>query len=418
MIAEKPSLSATGALPQKRSLFNKPSWSKPQALSNGAELFHRSDQTYVNLAAEAERERRSKLARKEGEKAHQEDSDKRAGKRRRLSDDDEDEDDQSCSDESSNHSSVAAITSNEEKSGSTRATPSGGAQEPACSPKSLLKRYEPKVAANNLEVELKQQAKPPNIIDLEDDDDLLDTSGREAASYSTVVRPPVAPEEDDQPVSDEEFPELARQAREKARRKRLEEDVVSTTPDPSDGHSQRLLPRYRKSPPTSPPDPILQILITSNIENTAPLIVSRKLSQRLKDVRLAWAERQHFTSDFTDRVFLTWRGKRLFDVTSCKSLGITVGLDGRITTKPGEWEEEDGQIHMEAMTAEMLEAYKNAKRHDPVEDSIASEAEVVVERVQEAQVRLILKAKGFDEFKLKVRPVGLFTIPILRPLMG
>ncbi|GKZ40163.1 hypothetical protein AbraIFM66950_002731, partial [Aspergillus brasiliensis] len=72
----------------------------------------------------------------------------------------------------------------------------------------------------------------------------------------------------------------------------------------------------------APKEPIVQILITSRIPNTRPLIVRRKMNQSLKDVRLAWCNRQHFNKEMQDSVFLTWKGKRLFDVTTCRSLGV------------------------------------------------------------------------------------------------
>ena len=405
MIAEKLTQASTGSAPQKRSLFNKPSWSRPQALSKDTDLFHRSNQTYADLAAEAERARKRKQARRERERARQTVIGECAGKRRRVS---EDEDDESSSDENSSHSSHS---SHEE----TKTSPIHAKHHhvPRCtspqrlihSPKSLLQRYEAKVAASKVgqEQEQKQKLKFSEIIDLEDEEDSSALPGQDSISTSAIVDPAAPPEEDDQQVSDEEFPELARQAREKARRKRLEEDIAPTPASPQDGQ----LSVHKPISPASPPDPILQILITSSIDNTTPLIVSRKLSQRLKDVRLAWAKRQNFTADFTDTVFLTWRGKRVFDVTTCRSLGINVDAIGRLSIKGGSWEEEEGQIHMEAMTAKILEAFKKAKSNEVTgEEDGAAQEEAVAVQDQEAQVRIILKAKGYDDLKLQVRPVN------------
>lgn len=411
MIAEQPTQGAVGSAPRKRSLFNKPSWSKPQALSNDTDLFHRSNQAYADLAAEAERARKRKLARKERERARQNVIGERAGKRRRVSEDEDedDEDDDSSSDESSSHSSRKEGKASPTQPKSHHVSPTIS-QKPIHSPKSLLKRYEAKVAASKVGQEQKQKQKVSDIIDLEDEEDSSALPGQDTTWSSAIVKPAAPPEEDDQPVSDEEFPELARQAREKARRKRLEEDIASTTVNPQEGQVSLLQPM----PPTSQPDPILQILITSRIDNTIPLIVSRRVSQRLKDVRLAWANRQNFTTDFTDTVFLTWRGKRVFDVTTCRSLGITVDAMGRISTTGGSWEEEEGQIHMEAMTAKILEAYKKAKRSETTgqEDSAAQEEAVAVQD-HETQVRIVLKAKGLDDFKLQVRPVRHWCVDCL-----
>ena len=72
----------------------------------------------------------------------------------------------------------------------------------------------------------------------------------------------------------------------------------------------------------------------------------------------------------------------------------------------GSWEKEEGQIHMEAMTTKMLEAYKISKRNEASsQEDDASQEAAVVGQDHEAQVRIILKAKGLDDFKLQVRPV-------------
>lgn len=403
MIAGNSNQAAIGSAPQKRALFNKPSWSRPQALSNDTELFHRSSQTYADLAAEAERARKRRLGRKERERARQYQIEERLGKRRRTSeDDDDDDDDDSSTDGSSSHSSRIEIKTSAVQSRIDLVAPSTNPRKTTHSPKSLVKRYEAEVAAGKIGQEQRQKPKILGIIDLEDEQGSLAAPVHGPSRTSAVVKPAPSLEEEDEPVSDEAFPELARQAREKVRRKRLEEDIVSTTADAQKGQ----LSMHQPTPPTSLPDPVLRILITSDIDNTVPLIVNRRLSERLKDVRLAWAKRQKLTGDFTDTVFLTWRGKRIFDVTTCKSLGITVDGTGRISLKGGSWENEEGRIHMEAMTTKMLESYKESKRNEAnsqEDDAVQGEAVAVQDR--EVRVMIILKARGVDSFKLQVRPV-------------
>ena len=409
MITKDPNQTAICSPPLKRSLFNKPSWSRPQALSSDTDLFHRSNQTYADLAAEAKRARKRKLARKEREKACQYAIGESAGKRRRVSEDEDNEDDDSSSDESADHSSPREIKTSSPQPKKNRTLRSRSSQEPIHSPKSLLKRYEAKVAA--IKVGQEQKPKPETepepepkfsyIIDLEDEE--ASALPGQLPTWTSVVDEPAAPvEEDNEPVSDDEFPELARQAREKARRKRLEEDIASRTANPQDGQ----ISLHGAMPSTSQSDPVLHILVTSSIDNTVPLIVSRRLSQRLKDVRLTWTKRQNFTSEFTDTVFLTWRGKRVFDVTTCRSLGISVDAIGRVSTKGDSSEEEGAQIHMEAMTHRILEAYKKAKCMETAgQEDVAAKEEAVGAQDNESQFRIILKAKGLADFKLQVRPV-------------
>ncbi|PYH90683.1 hypothetical protein BO71DRAFT_443717 [Aspergillus ellipticus CBS 707.79] len=103
-------------------------------------------------------------------------------------------------------------------------------------------------------------------------------------------------------------------------------------------------------------DVVVQILITSKIPNTKPLIVRRKMRQPLKDVRLAWCNRQNLSKQMQGSVFLTWKGKRLFDVTTCRSLRIQT--KGGNITSPRDLnffpaDNKELQIHMEAATEEI-----------------------------------------------------------------
>lgn len=79
------------------------------------------------------------------------------------------------------------------------------------------------------------------------------------------------------------------------------------------------------NPEPYPSDPrqdlTARILISSEIASTKSLVIKRKLHQPLKDVRLAWCEHQGLPRELYPFVFLTWKGRRLFDVTTCKSLG-------------------------------------------------------------------------------------------------
>lgn len=415
MVAETSSHITSGSGPLKRQLFNKPSWSKPQALTNRNDLFHRSNQTYVDLADEAERQRKWKLARKERERAIQVETVERAGKRQRVSESEEDDDDGSASDQSSHKSENEKGSTRFEQAKSQHGDDAVRPAQYKNSPKSLLRRYEATVTAGKIDLDQKQKPSASHIINLEnedeDEDDPIDIVTDSTIAPATGAKRTVPPvEEENETMSDDEFPELARQAREKARRKRPEEDMASATPvSPSMSqinYQQRSQPTSQSTPPPPPPDPVLDLLITSNIPNTEPLIIKRKLSQRLKDVKLAWAERQHFSQVFTDSVFLIWRGKRIFDHTTCRSLGYRFSSDGRIMASRDNMMDDEGRVHMEVVTREMFEASKKAKVNDVLDgEKDKSEGLKVEEQKREAQVKIICKAKGFSDFKLIVKPV-------------
>jgi len=412
--------------PLKRSLFNKPAWSRPQKVASPAEFFHRSSSAYAEVAAEAERKRKSKLARKLAGRAKGDSEAKanRDNKRQRTSSDSDDDSD-STSDRSHGRSKSKDAKEEKRCNGTVNpkeliAAPTTTTSRKSPTPQrnpvlpTLSKCYEDGINAKKAEMHAKQISS--NIIELEDSGDEGAAPDENDGQATVQAKKPPASEEDDFPASDDEYAELARKARERARRKRLEDDIISTTHKPAplvepDSHSQRAFSVRQPTPPPPQADPEVHILITSPLENTGPLIIKRKLSQRLKDVRVTWCQHQQFTADMTSTVFLTWRGKRLFDVTSCKSLGIAVDEDGNVSSK-GEtrlFGEEEQKVHMEAMTIELLEERKKAKNRKTEEaqgNMEDSEEMVTPQKPQEPQVRIILKAKGFDDFKLIVKAVS------------
>lgn len=406
---EGPATVAGGAKPAplKRVLFNKPAWAKPQTIFNTEDLFHRP--TYVNIRAEEELKRKRKEAKKKSEHSQKGDSSERQEKRRRLSDESESEDEQESSDDGGD---VGQNQENEPAVDVEVPSPVKSV-EPARTippPSPLEKSYEDTIASARAEAE---RLFPSNIIDLEEEG----TKGTAISSDDeelviAAVKRPEPSLDDDFSVSDEEFPELARKAREKERRKRLDADpAAKAIPEVRQEIAPGAEDLYQpdRQPTHLPQDPVVSILITSRLPGTEPLIATRRLGQRLKDVRTVWCQRQKFSPEFTQSIILTWRGKRLFDVTSCRSLGIAVDSDGNIVMK-GERDvfgKESRQIQMEAMTEEMLEKMKREKERLEGDETPRDTAEEVLTEhpKQETQIRVILKAKDFDDFKLIVKPV-------------
>ncbi|KAJ5678584.1 hypothetical protein N7462_006828 [Penicillium macrosclerotiorum] len=180
----------------------------------------------------------------------------------------------------------------------------------------------------------------------------------------------------------------------------------------NDFRSHAKLPTIADTPnhssPSSMDDPTVQILITSDIPNTKPLLVHRKMSQGLREVRLAWCKRQEFSSEETSCVHLTWKGRRVFDVTTCRSLGIKTDrkpapnlVDDDLTTGPSEL-----RIHMEAATNEPLLLKRPGSSPDiaqslPVPQDVRNE--------QPESMKLVLKTPGLKDFRIKARPTTLVS---------
>jgi hypothetical protein len=245
------------------------------------------------------------------------------------------------------------------------------------------------------------------------DDEVIEvggSSGDEVQTDGAQRGHDIAPVEDEDDESDEELAALARQARQR----RLQRTHAATP----DNATKSPTPREAASgsPQTlSLPDPPVKILVISQIDNTSPLMVYRKLSQNLKEIRLAWCGRQGFDQAFTDNVFLVHRMRKVYDVTTCKSLGLETDADGNITMKGAEGKEGVDQVALEAVTQDIYDRMlaekergdaKRREQWDPAATAGAGDETNPAEPVVEEFIGLVLKAKGKPDFKLRVKPVS------------
>lgn len=259
----------------------------------------------------------------------------------------------------------------------------------------------------------KSRPRKETVIELLDDsdDDAQSVSFNNAThditpSNATSLEPTPAAEADPDAdldyYSDPEMREFARQAREKRRREERERTENGVH------------------------DPTVKLLITSPLPGTVPLIVSRKLSQNLQAVREAWLSKQPLDPSIASRIFFAFKLRKVYDVTTVRSLGIKVDSYGRIMTN-GPFANTDDEhaekIHIEAVTDEAwqeLKAKKAAKdapkpnkylsdmaaadsRRASAEGTPAVDGETAVE---EPLIKVTLKAKGHSDIKIKVRPVS------------
>lgn len=99
-------------------------------------------------------------------------------------------------------------------------------------------------------------------------------------------------------------------------------------------------------------------------------------------------------------------------MTTCRSLGLEVDSFGNLTFKGGEGEEDVDKVHLEAVTEELFRQKKLEKAEDSQKRNGESSAHAgddaelqAAEPAKEEFIRLLLKAKGEEDFKLKVKPV-------------
>lgn len=150
---------------------------------------------------------------------------------------------------------------------------------------------------------------------------------------------------------------------------------------------------------------VVQILITSKIPKTRPLIIHRKMSQSLKGVRLAWCAHQNLPQELHSSIFLAWKGRRLFDVTTCRSLNIRIHNALTKELLPFEncfSDADDCRIHMEAVTEQTFadgdRSSLNIARFDTTPPA-STESRGTDKYIQS---EIILKCPEFDEYKIRI----------------
>jgi hypothetical protein len=236
--------------------------------------------------------------------------------------------------------------------------------------------------------------KRANLIDVDDDDDDDDDD--------FYISPPI-PEEEEDPMSDEEFPELVQKAREREQKKALERlNAENSFGEKNHSLNGGSIPAESKDDifqdsNTPVTDPVVEILITSVIPDTKPMIFKRKISQPFRPARMAWVDKNiSGPPEYKASIFLTWRGKRLFDVGTCAFLGLKAGIDGKLSSTDNTLDEK-GRLHLEAWTESHYMAYQKQLQQEDEEEQEPPEEDQV------EKIKLLLKAKNMEPLRMKVK---------------
>lgn len=214
-------------------------------------------------------------------------------------------------------------------------------------------------------------------------------------------------DEDEDVYSEEEFPELLAKARENKRLADLAQQRNNADWKNKNHESTQHAANDDVFQDKQKGGPVLEIFISSRLENTKNLVVKTNLERRFREIRLAWCDRQRWegepmSDDFKDSIILTWRNRRIFDYTTCALLNLGFNPNGDLDSSGDGFS--NGKIHMEAWTNDLWEECCRAAEAEEVsDDEEESTEEVEPEPVN--KIKLILKAQSKDlkEFKTIVK---------------
>jgi hypothetical protein len=285
----------------------------------------------------------------------------------------------------------------------------------------------------------------------EDEDDLVMMSASKpkkntpSSQKKKKVTDPIRPsEEEDSEEEDDYLRELKQRARDKARLQRLGVEVDRPRTPLAFGPANIRSPSTEQSRPASAhslqdigrttpaseqeDDPEVKILIQSEIPDTRSLIVKRKASQSLKQVKEFWCRKWGLDEATTKTVFFTWRGTRLFDSTTMRGIILKLKKDHRQQSLGFDDADDDddedvkdpsgGNIMIEAMTQEIFDARQKRREHDTTQGSNTDDDEDRTEETgtssraaaaaaaapESAPIVIRLVSKDHEPMPLRVRP--------------
>ncbi|CAO2649127.1 Nn.00g100760.m01.CDS01 [Neocucurbitaria sp. VM-36] len=163
--------------------------------------------------------------------------------------------------------------------------------------------------------------------------------------------------------------------------------------------------------------PVAQLFIKPEIPDANPLMVKVRIDSTIEKPRQAWCGKQGFSADMTRDIIFTWKGTRIYDSTTIKRLGMQVDKNGNVSVDGDSNIYDDVNLPKVVVQAWTEELFKQRQKEDAaVKETVVEDPPVVEERepiiesaIRVTKIRLILKAKGRDEFRLSVNPDTTFA---------
>ena len=313
-------------------------------------------------------------------------------------------------------------------------------------------KIRPRIELGDGDIELKKSAKAgkevvpaPRLAVVE--------NGRPATAAITLTddennlgKPPDEENDDTKNDSDSDVERLARRAEARKRREAQSHSTsngrtgasptfrspkrpppaAGLTPRPPSSTSQPANPTAR--PPSSTPastQPILTIFINSFLPNTSPIMFRIHLDHKLRIIRQKFCERYALPPDIAKEVFLKWRDFKLYDSTTCKTMGITVDEGtGEVLYRDKVVGRTDGDgpdpgLVFEAWTPQLVKEDEQRRREEKENERKAKEAKEAKEAKMEGGnekvkvkrtdgVTVTVRAKGIEDWTISVYPETTF----------
>lgn len=162
-------------------------------------------------------------------------------------------------------------------------------------------------------------------------------------------------------------------------------------------------------------DVIVNVLVTSRMPDTIPLLAKRKLGQGMKLVLDTWVAQQRskagvmIPDDVAEKLFMTWKGNKVYNHSTAASLGVQVDAQGNLRGDSGDGFHKGGLL-LEVWTDEAYADFlrererKRALKLGISDDANDWDVERELPPVQERRkgIKVILKAREHEPVKISI----------------
>lgn len=223
-------------------------------------------------------------------------------------------------------------------------------------------------------------------------------------SDDDVFENPTDPVDDDDP-----FAHFVQRAREREAAAKAEAAAAASS-------RSEIQPSTPEGAPNRRREPVIEVKVfvqsrIAKFQDVGPFGAKRGMSQNLGVIRrtfLMWLRKGgHAVSDEDEaNIFLTWKRRKIYDVSTGVSLGWNPSVAGgaNSSSTPGFTK---GGVLLEAWTQEDFDEWldeeekqRMMKRGDLIDD--VSEDEPVEEKVEDTRIRIVIREKDQEPFKMAV----------------
>jgi hypothetical protein len=186
------------------------------------------------------------------------------------------------------------------------------------------------------------------------------------------------------------------------------EDVEDVEDDEEDDYQRMAAAaRRRANVDTDDRNPIIEVFVEPAIPDTMPVAVKIHYQQAFKEVRQSWCRTNIAAGKLQQSeepdVIIKLNGRKVYDVQTCKSLGVGLDAAGLPTIKDAHGIPQSLEmVHIQATTRQLDEEERERRLKTATDEPEAPESP---EEAKEPVYRLIMRSRDHDELKISVRKV-------------